>query len=68
MVTCKETSALLSQAQDQRLGLRDRLSLRLHLMLCDGCANFRKQLEFIRVALRRHRDREASAQDQRDST
>ena len=58
MVTCKETSALLSQAQDRRLRLRDRLSLRLHLMLCDGCTNFRKQLEFIRVALRRSRERD----------
>lgn len=56
MLTCKETSMLLSQAQDQRLRLRNRLSLRLHLMLCDGCTNFRKQLEFIRVALRRYRD------------
>lgn len=58
MLTCKETSMLLSQAQDQRLRLRDRLSLRLHLMLCDGCTNFRKQLEFIRAALRRSRDRD----------
>ena len=58
MLTCKETSLLLSQSQDQRLSLRDRLSLRLHLMLCDGCTNFQKQLDFIRVALRRYRDRD----------
>jgi len=25
-------------------------------MLCDGCANFRKQLDFIRAAVQRYRD------------
>ncbi len=58
MLTCKEISKLLSQAQDQRLRLRHRLSLRLHFMLCDGCTNFQKQLEFIRVAIRQYRDRD----------
>ena len=58
MLTCKEVSKLLSQAQDESPGFRTRLSLRLHLMLCDGCTNFKNQLEFIRVALRTYRDRD----------
>ena len=56
MLTCKEASVLLSQAQDRRLGIAERLGLRLHLLLCDGCANFRRQLAFMRAAIRRHRD------------
>lgn len=56
MLTCKEISALLSQAQERELGLAERWGLRLHLLICDGCRNFRRQLEFIRTAARRYRD------------
>lgn len=47
---------LLSQAQERRLGLKERCGLKLHLLLCDGCTNFRRQLDFIRAAARRYRD------------
>jgi hypothetical protein len=57
MLTCKEVSVLLSQAQDRRLGWREKLGLRLHLMLCDGCTHFRAQLNFMRAVLQRYRDR-----------
>ena len=56
MLTCKRASELLSQAQDRRLGWAERLRLRLHLTLCDGCTNFRRQLDLMRGALRRLRD------------
>lgn len=56
MLSCKEASVLLSQAQDRRLGWREKLGLQLHLRLCDGCARFRAQLDFIRAAMQRYRD------------
>jgi hypothetical protein len=56
MLTCKEVSMLLSQAQDRRLGARERLFLQLHLLVCHGCANFRRQLALMRAAIRRYRD------------
>ena len=56
MLSCKEVSVLLSQAQERRLGLGEWLGLKLHLVLCEGCANFRKQLDFIRAAIKRFRD------------
>ena len=56
MLTCKNASELLSQAQDRTLGLRERLALRLHLLICHGCTNFSRQLELIRATLRRIRD------------
>ena len=56
MLSCKEASALLSQAHERHLGWWEELGLWLHLMLCDGCTNFRKQLAFIRAAIRRYRD------------
>ncbi|HXV32006.1 MAG TPA: zf-HC2 domain-containing protein [Sinorhizobium sp.] len=57
-LTCKDASRLLSEAQERRLGLRERLTLRLHLMVCTGCDNFRKQLEFIGTAIGRYRRRD----------
>jgi hypothetical protein len=56
MLTCKDASELLSQAQDRPLGLRERLVLRLHLLICHGCSNFSRQLDLIRATLRRIRD------------
>lgn len=53
MLSCREATELLSQGQERRLGLRERLGLRLHLMFCAGCTNFRRQLDILRAACRR---------------
>jgi hypothetical protein len=55
-LSCKQASMLLSQAQERRLGMLERSKLRLHLLACDGCTNFFKQLSFIRAAIRHYRD------------
>lgn len=54
--SCKDVSELLSQGQDRPLNWVERVRLRVHLLLCDSCRNFRNQLEFLRTALRRYRD------------
>jgi len=53
VISCKEASRLLSQAQDRRLGWVERLKLRGHLALCDFCTRFEQQLKFMREAMRR---------------
>jgi hypothetical protein len=53
VISCKEASRLLSQAQDRRLGWAERLKLRAHLALCDFCTRFEEQLRFMREAMRR---------------
>lgn len=50
--SCKEVSHLVSQGLDRELGLGERLRLRAHLAICNGCRNFRRQLEFLRTAVR----------------
>ncbi len=55
---CKHTAELLSQGQDRSLTLPEKIRLRLHLLLCDGCRNFSRQLAFMRTALRQYRDRD----------
>lgn len=58
MLSCKQVSILLSQTQERTLGWRELLALKFHLRLCDGCVNFRRQLDFIRAAMKRIRDRD----------
>lgn len=53
MLSCKETSRLLSQGEDRRLGFGERVALRLHLAICDACRNARAQFRFLRVAVKR---------------
>jgi predicted anti-sigma-YlaC factor YlaD len=54
MLTCREVSVLLSQAQDGELGALERVRLEAHLRVCKGCENFRRQLDFLRRAVRDH--------------
>jgi hypothetical protein len=53
MLSCKETSRLLSQGEDRALALGERVGLRLHLMICAGCRTAGVQLRFLRRAMRR---------------
>lgn len=53
MYSCKQASELSSRAMDQPLGPTERLLLRLHLMMCRGCSNFSRQIEFLRRASRK---------------
>ncbi len=52
MLTCKEASALVSQGLDRRLSWRQRLNLRLHLLACDACTSFKRQMQFLQIAVR----------------
>jgi Putative zinc-finger len=52
-LTCKEASRLLSQAMEQKLPLWEQARLRLHLLACDACSNFSRQLQLLRRAIAR---------------
>ena len=56
MLSCKEVTYLLSEAQDRPLGVTERMRLEMHLMMCKGCRNFRDQVDFIGKACRRFLD------------
>lgn len=53
MMTCKDASRLVSEGQERKLGLRERLGLRLHLWMCAQCRRFERQIQLLRRALRR---------------
>ena len=48
MPSCKEISQLVSASMDEKLPLRKRLSIRLHLVMCDLCRRYEKQLHLLR--------------------
>jgi hypothetical protein len=55
MLSCKEATRLLSQAQDRHLSYGERIKLRLHLMACVACSRFSRQLAVLREAVSRFR-------------
>ncbi len=55
MLTCKEVSALVSNSLDRRLSWRERLGVRLHLLICKACRRFADQMRFLQTAARQFR-------------
>ena len=52
--TCKEAARLVLESHDRGLSWRERLGVRLHLLLCDACTRFAQQMRFLRTAVRRY--------------
>ncbi|MCH2220098.1 MAG: zf-HC2 domain-containing protein [Dechloromonas sp.] len=57
MLTCKDATRLMSEAQDRPLSVGEKLQLEVHLAMCRGCSNFREQMNFLRLACRRFMQR-----------
>lgn len=53
MLSCKQVSQLVSQSSERKLTYRERFGLSLHLMLCDACKFFVRQLRLLRQAIQR---------------
>jgi len=49
MLNCKEVTQLCSQEMERPLRLGERFSLATHLMMCNGCTNFRRQMKALRL-------------------
>ncbi len=61
MLTCAQATRLISDALDVNLSLRQRVSLRLHLLICSGCTNFRKQARWLQQLAGRYADGRAAS-------
>jgi hypothetical protein len=53
---CREVSRLQSDALDRPLPLSQRFGLRVHLLLCQWCRRYGKQIRFLRRAAHEHPD------------
>ena len=56
MLSCKQVTRLVSQGLDRELGFADRVRLRVHLAICDGCTSFSRQMALLREATARLAD------------
>lgn len=56
MRSCREVAALLVAREDRALGRADRVALRMHLMMCEACPRFEKQMLTMRNGLRQWRN------------
>lgn len=54
MLNCKEVTHLCSDELERPLRLRERMALKVHLLLCKGCANYRAQMSAVRAAMHRY--------------
>jgi hypothetical protein len=52
--SCRQAVRLQSAALDRKLSFRERLGLRIHLLLCKWCRRYGKQIRFLQTATREH--------------
>ena len=53
MLSCKESTRLVSQGLDRELAFGERVALRVHLAICLGCRRAGRQMRFLGQAVRR---------------
>jgi predicted anti-sigma-YlaC factor YlaD len=52
VLSCKDTTRLVSQGLDRELAFGERVALRLHLAICLGCRRAGRQMAYLRRAVR----------------
>jgi hypothetical protein len=52
---CREYAALISSGQDRELTAAERAAIHVHLLICDGCTAWNKQVSVISSAMSRWR-------------
>jgi hypothetical protein len=51
-LSCDESTRLTSMSMDRDLSRSERVAVRLHAVSCRACRRFRRQIQFIRDAIR----------------
>jgi len=54
MLSCDKATLLVEKKIDVGLSLPERLQLRMHTAMCDGCTRYRKQSELLHELLGKH--------------
>ena len=45
--SCREVTALVLAEADRQLSVRERLAIRLHMLICKACPPFERQVRFL---------------------
>lgn len=62
-MSCKEITHLLSESQDRKITVAERVHLEMHLAMCKGCKNFKSQMSFLREACKRYVKEQKNPED-----
>lgn len=65
---CRRAAHLQSEALDHTLTLRQRVGLKIHLLLCKWCRRYGRQIRFLRKAAQDHAPELTEASPQQLST
>lgn len=49
--TCREVASLILAREDRALSFPERLSIRIHFLVCKACPNFAQEVQVMRQAL-----------------
>ena len=47
-MNCKRATRLMSDAQERKLSLKEKFSIRIHMLMCSACRNFGDQMHTLR--------------------
>lgn len=61
MMNCWQATKLISESQERALSVTEKLQLKVHVMMCSGCNNFRLQVPFLRKAMKAYANHEDDA-------
>jgi hypothetical protein len=56
MIACDEASYLISMREDRKLGFRQWLQLKMHLLSCHLCRKYASQIEEISHSMEQYRE------------
>ncbi len=54
MLSCKEATQLVSEGLDRELSFWQRMSLRLHVLMCRACSRYTRQVKALDEAVSKH--------------
>ncbi|MBX7142917.1 MAG: zf-HC2 domain-containing protein [Oligoflexia bacterium] len=52
MISCQRATELISKRMEEPLSLKEELSLKLHLFICEFCEKFAQQVHLVRSAIK----------------
>lgn len=64
MLSCKDATRLMSEAQDRDLAITETLGLEMHLLICSGCRRYREQMDFLHRICQQHPAHPARKEEQ----
>jgi len=68
MMNCQQATKLISESQERALSLPEKMSLKVHVMMCSGCKNFSLQVPFLSKAMKAYAKGYGESISEKDQT